>query len=238
MSNANALSLAAPLITQFVANYAQSAPADNGGSSVDTNAQYRQALTQLNNAFQILLGKESQDPQTSMAVAPNPTPYSTDGIPQEIQSDPMSQLPNEDVSRMQAFSSENMLMARTNDDSGGVTVRDHRESARNGDVIVRDHRHPAPTDPVIWAPPAAPPSGSAGDIFTSGADFDRLNQANSTFKDAKQAALDDPTDPAKQAAFQDAAQALQLLANMLMQTSSMFASIADKAINSSQVRAS
>jgi len=237
MANANALSLAAPLITQFVANYAQSAPADNGGSSVDTNAQYSQALTQLNNAFQILLGKESQDSQTSMAVAPSPTPFSTDGIPTEIQSDPMAQLSTEDVSRMQNFSSENVMMARTYDAPGGVTVRDHRHTdweprnPDNGDVIVRDHRHPEP-------PPAAPPSGSGGDVFTSGSDFDRLNQANSTFKDAKQAALDDPTDPAKQAAFQDAAQALQLLANMLMQMSSMFASIADNAIKSSKVQAS
>jgi hypothetical protein len=243
MANANALSLAAPLITQFVANYAESTPADNGGSSVDTNAQYRQALAQLNNAFQTLLGRESQDTQTSMAVAPSPTPYSTDGIPPEVQSDPMSQWSAEDLSRVQDFSSENMMMARAYDDGGGVTVREHGDPAPynpgNGDVIVRDHRHPVPTDPIYRpTPPAAAPSGSAGDIFTSGGDFDRLNQANSSFQDAKQAALDDPTNPAKQAAFQDAAQALQLLANMLMQMSSMFASIADNAIKSSKVNAS
>jgi hypothetical protein len=109
-------------------------------------------------------------------------------------------------------------------------VRDHRH-VDDGDVIVRDHRH-------AEAPPAAASSGSEGDIFTSGADFDRLNNAYSSFQDKKQAALDDPTDPAKQAAFQDAAQALQLLANMLMQMSSMFASIADNAIKSSKVQAS
>ena len=239
MAHANALSLTAPLITQFVANYAQGAPADNGGSSVDTNTRYRQALAQLNNAFRPLLGKEPEDSQTSLAVAPNPTPYSTDGIPQEIQSDPMSQLSTEDVSRMQDFSSQNTMMARTYDD-GGVTVGDSAPyNPSNGDVNVRDHRHPVPTDPVVytWAPAAAP-SGSAGDVFTSGSDFDRLDQANSDFQAAKQAALDDPTNPAKQAAFQDAAQALQLLANMLMQMSSMFASIADNAIKSSKVQAS
>jgi hypothetical protein len=246
MANANSLSLAAPMITQFVANYAQGAPADNGGSSVDTNTRYRQALAQLNNAFRPLLGKESEDSQTSLAVAPNPTPYSTDGIPQEIQSDPMSQLSSDDVSRMQKFSSQNTMMLRTYDDGGEGTVGGNGGTGSapydpgNGDVVVRDHRHPEPTDPVIWtsAPPAAAPSGSAGDVFTSGADFDRLDQANSDFQAAKQAALDDPTNPAKQAAFQDAAQALQLLANMLMQMSSMFASIADNAIKSSKVQAS
>jgi hypothetical protein len=242
MANANALSLATPVITQVVANYAESAPAENGGSSVDSNAQYRHALTQLNNAFRALLGKESQDQQTSMAVAQSPAPYSTDSIPPEIQSDPMSQLSTEDVARMQSVSNENMMMARTYDDGGGVTVRDNQNyptyETDNGGVTARDHWNPQPTDTVIWTSASPAASGSAGDIFTSGADFDRLNQANSDFQAAKQAALDDPTNPAKQAAFQDAAQALQLLANMLMQMSSMFASIADNAIKSSKVQAS
>jgi hypothetical protein len=134
-------------------------------------------------------------------------------------------------------------------------IRDHKGAGTNvsysnpSDPVIRDHRHPdpvtvttappaAPPTVTVSAPPAAPPQfGNSGTLFTSGADYDRLDSANANLQAAKQNALDHPDDPKAQQQFAEAAQALQLLANMLSQMSSMLASIADSAIKASKIQA-
>ena len=229
----NTLSFAAPLITQAVSNYIQSSPADDGGSSVDPSTSRSQAITQLYNTFGPLVGLESSNQQANMAVAGQPTPYSTSGIPANVQSYPMAQFQSGDLARMQNFS--NNATAVYYDNTRGVEVRDHRHpvsDSGSGGVEVRDHRHPVP-QPL---PPTAPPDTTGGTGFTSAADYGKLNDANTSYQQAKQNALDNPDDPAAQLAFQEAAQKLQLLVNTLLQSSQMFASMADKAIGNSQVR--
>jgi hypothetical protein len=131
-------------------------------------------------------------------------------------------------------------------------IRDHKGAGTNvsysnpSDPVIRDHRHPEPVT-VTTAPPAAPPPvesappppqfGNTGTLFTSGADYDRLDGASANLQAAKQNALDHPDDPKAQQQFAEAAQALQLLANMLSQMSSMLASIADSAIKASKIQA-
>jgi hypothetical protein len=73
-------------------------------------------------------------------------------------------------------------------------------------------------------------------VFTSGADYDKLDAARSDFETAKQNALDHPDDQNAQQKFQEAAQALQLLSTLLSQISQMFASIAENAIHNSKVQ--
>ena len=157
----------------------------------------------------------------------------------------MSQLPPDDLNRMQSFSTS------YRDSRGGEvrdrrgledgTVRDRRaadpptitviENPHSGEVTVRDRRHALPES-------LAPSASDGGTAFTSAADYEKLNQANSSLEGAKQDLLDDPTNVEKQLAFQEAAaQALQLLVNMLTQLSSMKASLADAAIKSSRVNA-
>jgi len=229
----NTLSFAAPLITQAVSNYIQSSPADDGGPSVDPSTSRSQAITQLYNTFGPLVGLENSNQQANMAVAGQPTPYSTNGIPANVQSYPMAQFQSGDLARMQNFS--NNATAVYYDNTRGVEVRDHRHpvsDSGSGGVEVRDHRHPVP-QPL---PPTAPPDTTGGTGFTSAADYGKLNDANTSYQQAKQNALDNPDDPAAQLAFQEAAQKLQLLVNTLLQSSQMFASMADKAIGNSQVR--
>jgi hypothetical protein len=239
---------------------------DPNGPYTKLLAQLDQAFKPwLNEAFND--SQTTSDQQASMNASDVPTPYSTDDIPSEVQNSPMSQFPPDDVGRMQNFATNSAMMAApfrtTGNDTVGVThhavgvsdqrgvnggVRDHRTvqwNANTGDpnIVVRDHRHPVDPLPPTALPPAAPPpaaappSSNGGTNFTSGADLDSVDQLNSNFQAAKQNALANPNDPKAQIAFQDAAQALQLMVNMLLQMSQMLASMADKAIQNAKVNA-
>jgi hypothetical protein len=250
-------SLAGATIAKLAADYIQLRQDVKGASTADPHGPHNQLLTQLDQAFKPWLDQTFSDSTSDQQAASNatdaPTPYSTDDIPSEVQDQPMSQFQPDDVGRMQSFASNSAVMSaayRTSSDDVGVRnqpadnriVRDHMPipypgNTGNGDVIVRDHRHP-PTSLPPAAPPAAPPlSGNTGTNFTSGADLDNVDQLNSNLEAAKENALANPNDPKAQIAFQDAAQALQLLVNMLLQMSQMLASMADKAISNSKVNA-
>jgi len=229
-------------MAKLVADYVQLRQKGISGSSVDPNGPNAQLLAQLDKAFQPFLSNLSSDPQTSdqaAMAAPVPTPYSTDGISPDVQSNPMSQLPPDELNRIQNFSANSAMLANNYGDVSNLT---------SGNVVVRDHRHPVGSSyppaasPVGYYPPptvtAGPVSSGSGASFTSAADYNKVDQLNSNFQAAKQDALDHPDDPSKQIAFQDAAQALQLLVNMLLQISQMLASIADKAISNSKVNPS
>ena len=281
----NSTSFSAPFMARLVADYVQLRQNGISGSSVDPNGPNGQLLAQLDKAFQPFLAKVFSDPQTASdqqaaMAAPVPTPYSTDGISPEVQSNPMSQLPPDTLNRLQNFNANSAVLANGYS-TPNVVVRDHtaptatvvRDHGSNSSipwaptvtynaagaatVNVRDHRHPegpyyppaAPPPgyypPVASAPPvAAPPPPSTGSTsvtgtsFTSAADYQKVDQLNANFQAAKQDALNNPNDPSKQIAFQEAAQALQLMVNMLLQISQMLASIADKAISNSKVNPS
>jgi hypothetical protein len=131
------------------------------------------------------------------------------------------------------------------DPTTGAIVRDHMHPISTGDGAANvgwatpPSQTPPSQTPIFVGPPvSAPPSvGPGGTAFTSGADYSSLNSANSDLESAKQAALADPTNPAKQLAFQEAAQKLQLTFNLLQQLSSMKASMADAAIKNIKVNA-
>jgi hypothetical protein len=282
----NSLSQVTPLLTNLVDDCVQLSQSNKAGSSADANGPYGKLLADLEKLVRAILHSSSWQPGTEMppnGATSQPTPFSTDAMPSDVQNDPMSQLPQEDLDRGQDFSSNApMMMARSvepGDDSGniaasdpsdinsanfspevtdGLTTRDHRTVSQdptvtetidpNTGAIVRDHRHPQPTDPpghitVGWNPPPAEPptsgssSGLGGTSFTSAADYAALGQDNNDLEAAKAAALADPTDPAKQLAFQEAAQKLQLTFNLLQQMSSMKASMADAAIKNIKVNA-
>ena len=261
----NSTSFTAPLMARLVADYVQLRQNGMSGSSVDPNGPNGQLLAQLDQAFQPFLAKlftdtQSSNQQAAMA-APVPTPYSTDGISPEVQSNPMSQLPPDELNRIQNFSANSAMLA-SGYNAPNVEVRDHRTPTATvaptvtysntgaATVNVRDHRHPVPTSyppaapPPVYYPPTAPPTSSvppasgSGPSFTSAADYQKVDQLNANFQAAKQDALNNPNDPSKQIAFQEAAQALQLMVNMLLQISQMLASIADKAISNSKVNPS
>jgi hypothetical protein len=254
----NSLPPASASIFKLAADYIQLRQDCQGASASDPNGPYTKLLAQLDQAFKPWLDDAFTDPQTSsdqqasMNASDVPTPYSTDDIPSDVQNNPMSQFPPDDVGRMQNFAANSPMLASsfrtTGNDTVGVSdqsaafngaVRDHRTVQWNtGDpnIVVRDHRHP-PTFPPAAPPPAAPPSSIVGTNFTSGADLDQVDQLNNSFQAAKQNALNNPNDPKAQIAFQDAAQALQLMVNMLLQMSQMLASMADKAIQNAKVNA-
>jgi hypothetical protein len=256
----NSSPLSGATIAQLAADYIQFRQDCNRATGTDPNGPHSQLLAQLDKAFlpwleQSLTDSQStSDQQANINGASVPTPYSTDSIPSEVQNNPGAQFPQSDVGRIQNLATRGAMMAASyrtaNDEVGvgdqratnGAVVRDHRTTVNwsgvaaagtgGGNVIVRDHRTP-PTP----LPPAAPPSSSTGTVFTSGSDYDKLNSVNAAFNDAKANALANPTDPAAQQKLADAASALQVISKLLMQVTSMYASIAEKAIDSSRVSA-
>jgi hypothetical protein len=259
----NSSPLSGATIAQLAADYIQFRQDTSRTTGTDPNGPHSQLLAQLDKAFlpwleQALTDSQStSDQQANINGASVPTPYSTDSIPSDVQTNPGAQFQQSDVGRIQNLATRGAMMAASyrtaNDEVGvgdqratnGAIVRDHRTTVDysgiaaagtgGGNVIVRDHRHPEPLPPA--APPAAPPSSSSGTVFTSGSDYDKLNSVNAAFNDAKANALANPTDPAAQQKLADAAAALQVISKLLMQVTSMYASIAEKAIDSSRVSA-
>jgi hypothetical protein len=267
----NSLSQAAPVLNSLIEDYAQLSQADKSGSA-SSNGLFEHVLADLEK-FRALLNSHNQPGSgiQPLTAPSQPTPYSTDAIPSNVQNDPMSQLPPDTLNHAQSLTSAAPMMARAISIDGSGNISGNSPAAAQitppsqspigpgSDAIVRDHRYPNPTDPPAgwqqasgsstpvavlppdaWQPPAAPPpsgssSGFGGTSFTSGDNYASLDQANSDLESAKDAALADPTNPAKQLAFQEAAEKVQIMFGVLQQLSSIKASMADAAIKAMKV---
>jgi hypothetical protein len=229
----NSLSQAAALNT-LIDDYAQLSQAGTNGSG-SSKELFQHVLADLEK-FKAILGSQNQpgsgiQPLTS---ASQPTPFSTDAIPSNVQNDPMSQLPPDTLDRAQSLTSNTPMM------SDAISTDGNGDASGAG--VVREHMHPIVTDPEVGTASISSglstgdsSSGLGGTSFTSADNYASLDQANSDLESAKDAALADPTNPAKQLAFQEAAEKVQIMFGVLQQISSIKASMADAAIKAMKV---